>query len=260
MGLETEKADVQLFMDDDSYSRHSSVDYADPDKFVDPGSDRDPHRLNSHLKVKPRAGPPLGLRASQNPRQGLGWGCLLYPAPTPTPTLATGSAPQGLGPRFSPRGRVRSQEFVTKFLCSHRDPKRRWGIPVNSIFLEHSWFLVRQVGWQFRIPESCLRRWDSRMWLQSQCLRTPLTKCGSAATLYLKWANMWSTSSWRCSWLFPWLSLREFSLPPSAVCISGEKGHTGMGQLSETSECSLPPAPCPPLLPAGQKNVHHFPT
>ncbi|CAI9160338.1 caveolin-2 isoform X1 [Muntiacus reevesi] len=51
MGLETEKADVQLFMDDDSYSRHSSVDYADPDKFVDPGSDRDPHRLNSHLKV-----------------------------------------------------------------------------------------------------------------------------------------------------------------------------------------------------------------
>lgn len=51
MGLETEKADVQLFMDDDSYSRHSGVDYADPKKFVDPGTDRDPHRLNSNLKV-----------------------------------------------------------------------------------------------------------------------------------------------------------------------------------------------------------------
>uniref|UniRef100_A0A8C3VGE9 Caveolin n=1 Tax=Catagonus wagneri TaxID=51154 RepID=A0A8C3VGE9_9CETA len=51
MGLETEKADVQLFVDDDSYSRHSGFDYADPKKFVDPGTDRDPHRLNSNLKV-----------------------------------------------------------------------------------------------------------------------------------------------------------------------------------------------------------------
>ncbi|XP_007525495.2 caveolin-2 [Erinaceus europaeus] len=51
MGLETEKADVQLFMDDDSYSHHSGVDYEDPEKFVDSGQDRDPHRLNSHLKV-----------------------------------------------------------------------------------------------------------------------------------------------------------------------------------------------------------------
>ncbi|XP_006729097.1 caveolin-2 [Leptonychotes weddellii] len=51
MGLETEKADVQLFMDDDAYSHHSGVDYADLDKFADSGSDRDPHRLNSHLKV-----------------------------------------------------------------------------------------------------------------------------------------------------------------------------------------------------------------
>nr|XP_019598787.1 PREDICTED: caveolin-2 isoform X2 [Rhinolophus sinicus] len=50
MGLETEKADVQLFMDDDSYSRHSGVDYADPQKFADAGGDRDPNQLNSHLK------------------------------------------------------------------------------------------------------------------------------------------------------------------------------------------------------------------
>ncbi|KAF6085487.1 caveolin 2 [Phyllostomus discolor] len=51
MGLETEKADVQLFMDDDSYSRHSCVNYADPEKFADSGPDRDPNRLNSNLKV-----------------------------------------------------------------------------------------------------------------------------------------------------------------------------------------------------------------
>lgn len=77
MGLETEKADVQLFMDEDSYSRHSSIDYADPEKFVDPGSDRDPHRLNSHLKVKPGAGPTLDLRLTQAPAKAWEWGCPL---------------------------------------------------------------------------------------------------------------------------------------------------------------------------------------
>ncbi|XP_031237074.1 caveolin-2 isoform X1 [Mastomys coucha] len=51
MGLETEKADVQLFMADDAYSHHSGVDYADPEKYVDSSHDRDPHRLNSHLKL-----------------------------------------------------------------------------------------------------------------------------------------------------------------------------------------------------------------
>lgn len=51
MGLETEKADVQLFMADDAYSHHSGVDYVDPEKYVDSNHDRDPHRLNSHLKV-----------------------------------------------------------------------------------------------------------------------------------------------------------------------------------------------------------------
>lgn len=51
MGLETEKADVQLFMADDAYSHHSVVDYTDPEKYVDSSQDRDPHQLNSHLKV-----------------------------------------------------------------------------------------------------------------------------------------------------------------------------------------------------------------
>ncbi|XP_075414699.1 caveolin-2 isoform X2 [Tenrec ecaudatus] len=50
MGLESEKADVQLFMDDDAYSRHSGVDFVDAEKFSATGPDRDPHRLNSHLQ------------------------------------------------------------------------------------------------------------------------------------------------------------------------------------------------------------------
>lgn len=56
MGLETEKADVQLFMADDAYSHHSGVDYAYPEKYVDSSQDRDPHQLNSHLKVSFRLG------------------------------------------------------------------------------------------------------------------------------------------------------------------------------------------------------------
>ncbi|KAM5302333.1 caveolin-2 [Glossophaga mutica] len=51
MGLETEKAEVQLVMDDDSYSRHSCVYNADPEKFADSDPDRDPNRLNSNLKM-----------------------------------------------------------------------------------------------------------------------------------------------------------------------------------------------------------------
>uniref|UniRef100_A0A8I3NF78 Caveolin n=2 Tax=Canis lupus familiaris TaxID=9615 RepID=A0A8I3NF78_CANLF len=51
MGLETEKADVQLCMDDDAYSRHSAVDFGDLEQLADSGSDRDPRRLNSHLQV-----------------------------------------------------------------------------------------------------------------------------------------------------------------------------------------------------------------
>ncbi|XP_036280815.1 caveolin-2 [Pipistrellus kuhlii] len=51
MGLETEKADVQLFMDEDAYSQHSGLDYGPPDKYADSNPDRDPLQLNSHLKV-----------------------------------------------------------------------------------------------------------------------------------------------------------------------------------------------------------------
>lgn len=86
MGLETEKADVQLFMDDDSYSRHSGVDYADPEKFADSGQDRDPNRLNSHLKVKPGVGCNLSLKLVQAPATTWACRCPLYPCPNASPS------------------------------------------------------------------------------------------------------------------------------------------------------------------------------
>lgn len=104
MGLETEKADVQLFMDDDSYSRHSGVDYADPEKFADAGSDRDPHRLNSHLKVKLGAGPSHG--------QGVP---VAFSHPGPEPSLRHWVTPRGPGSGIHPpRSHRRSQGFLAK--------------------------------------------------------------------------------------------------------------------------------------------------
>ncbi|XP_074049958.1 caveolin-2 [Macrotis lagotis] len=51
MGLETEKADAQIYMDEDSYSRNSGSDYPEPEKCVKSVQDRDPRGLNTHLKL-----------------------------------------------------------------------------------------------------------------------------------------------------------------------------------------------------------------
>uniref|UniRef100_A0A7N4P6T5 Caveolin-2 n=1 Tax=Sarcophilus harrisii TaxID=9305 RepID=A0A7N4P6T5_SARHA len=51
MGLETEKTDAQIYMDEDSYSRHSGPDYPEPEKSVKSFQDRDPRGLNTHLKL-----------------------------------------------------------------------------------------------------------------------------------------------------------------------------------------------------------------
>ncbi|XP_020834969.1 caveolin-2 [Phascolarctos cinereus] len=51
MGLETEKADAQIYMDEDSYSRNSGPDYPEPEKCVKSIQDRDPRGLNTHLKL-----------------------------------------------------------------------------------------------------------------------------------------------------------------------------------------------------------------
>ena len=85
MGLETEKADVQLFMEDDSYSRHSCVEYGDPEKLADSGPDRDPNRLNSNLKVKPAVGQIPGRRVVQTLAQPGDAVCPLHSNPNPNP-------------------------------------------------------------------------------------------------------------------------------------------------------------------------------
>ncbi|XP_043821030.1 caveolin-2 [Dromiciops gliroides] len=51
MGLETEKADTQIYIDEDSYSRDSGPDYPEPEKYVKSIQDRDPRGLNTQLKL-----------------------------------------------------------------------------------------------------------------------------------------------------------------------------------------------------------------
>lgn len=53
MGLEKEKADTKIFMDDDEgFNRSSSPTLSDAEKSLEKAPDRDPHGLNSHLKVR----------------------------------------------------------------------------------------------------------------------------------------------------------------------------------------------------------------
>uniref|UniRef100_A0ACB8FQD5 Caveolin-2 n=2 Tax=Sphaerodactylus townsendi TaxID=933632 RepID=A0ACB8FQD5_9SAUR len=51
MGLEKEKADTKIFIDDESFNRSSSPALSDTEKSLEKVPDRDPHGLNSHLKL-----------------------------------------------------------------------------------------------------------------------------------------------------------------------------------------------------------------
>ncbi|XP_053113171.1 caveolin-2 isoform X3 [Hemicordylus capensis] len=51
MGLEKEKADTKIFMDDDGFNRSSSPALSDTEKSLEKAPDRDPHGLNTHLKL-----------------------------------------------------------------------------------------------------------------------------------------------------------------------------------------------------------------
>uniref|UniRef100_A0A8D0C9T8 Caveolin n=1 Tax=Salvator merianae TaxID=96440 RepID=A0A8D0C9T8_SALMN len=51
MGLEKEKADTKIFMDEDDFNRESSPTLSDMEKSLEKPQDRDPHGLNSHLKL-----------------------------------------------------------------------------------------------------------------------------------------------------------------------------------------------------------------
>nr|XP_054487710.1 caveolin-2 [Agelaius phoeniceus] len=52
MGLETEKVDTRIFMDDDdSFPRSGGPALSDTEKCAEDELDRDPHGLNSHLQL-----------------------------------------------------------------------------------------------------------------------------------------------------------------------------------------------------------------
>lgn len=57
MGLEKEKADTKIFMDDDGFDRSSSPALSDIEKCLEKSPDRDPQKLNSHLKVSSAPSP-----------------------------------------------------------------------------------------------------------------------------------------------------------------------------------------------------------
>ncbi|NWV66069.1 CAV2 protein, partial [Malurus elegans] len=60
MGLETEKADTRIFMDDDNFPRSGGPALSEAEKCAEDELDRDPHGMNSHLQG--RAGPGRGGR------------------------------------------------------------------------------------------------------------------------------------------------------------------------------------------------------
>ncbi|XP_039192948.1 caveolin-2 [Crotalus tigris] len=51
MGLEKEKMDTKIFMDEDGFNRSNSPASSETDKNLEKAPERDPHGLNSHLKL-----------------------------------------------------------------------------------------------------------------------------------------------------------------------------------------------------------------
>ncbi|KAL8221292.1 UNVERIFIED_CONTAM: Caveolin-2 [Gekko kuhli] len=51
MGLEKEKADTKIFMDEEGFTRSSSPALSETEKSLEKVLDRDPHGLNNHLKL-----------------------------------------------------------------------------------------------------------------------------------------------------------------------------------------------------------------
>ncbi|KAF7246466.1 Caveolin-2 [Varanus komodoensis] len=51
MGLEKEKADTKIFMDEEGFNRGSSPALSDTEASLDKVVDRDPNGINSHLKL-----------------------------------------------------------------------------------------------------------------------------------------------------------------------------------------------------------------
>lgn len=64
MGLETEKADTRIFMDDDNFPRSGGPALPEVEKCREDELDRDPSGMNAHLQVRGR-GVPAGRAAAQ---------------------------------------------------------------------------------------------------------------------------------------------------------------------------------------------------
>lgn len=72
MGLETEKADTRIFMDDDNFPPGGPA-LSEAEKYAEDEQDRDPHGLNAHLQVG-RGGLGLGLGRGQGAERSGGSG------------------------------------------------------------------------------------------------------------------------------------------------------------------------------------------
>lgn len=117
MGLETEKADTRIFMDDDNFPGSGGPALSEGEKGAEDELDRDPRGLNAHLQV--RGGPrPRGdstaepRRAAEGGEGGGGRGAVLGSVAGPGPAEERRDAggvgvPGGGGgyPSVSPRPR-----------------------------------------------------------------------------------------------------------------------------------------------------------
>lgn len=55
MGLEKEKSDISIIMDEDEFNRSIEPILSKKGKVYEATPDRDPHDINAHLKVKSEA-------------------------------------------------------------------------------------------------------------------------------------------------------------------------------------------------------------
>ncbi|KAK4831158.1 hypothetical protein QYF61_015628 [Mycteria americana] len=113
MGLETEKADTRIFMDDDNFPRSGGPALSEAEKGAEDELDRDPHGLNAHLQV--RAGRGGGSRpggSCAGPRGGRGRG----PAAGPEPSAGRRA---GLGFEDVIAEPELTHSFDKVWICSH---------------------------------------------------------------------------------------------------------------------------------------------
>lgn len=71
MGLEKEKSDISIIMDEDEFNRSIEPILSKKGKVYEATPDRDPHDINAHLKVKSEAARNHSRRVDQAEETGL---------------------------------------------------------------------------------------------------------------------------------------------------------------------------------------------